>query len=849
MSGLNVLSRWLLFGEWRAHPVRAVLAIGAIAVGVAMGFAIHLINAAAFNEFSAAIKSLAGQADIQVAGREPLFDESVYPLLAQHQGVAVASPVLEVAAALPGVKGALKVIGLDPFRAGFISPDLMGVPAPDHGSDILADDALFLSPAALEWLKASSGGALTFRAGTRDFALRVAGPVSGARAGQRLGVMDLGAAQWRFDRLGKLSRVDLKLRDGVDRAAFQRVLAAELERRWPGRFTVAQPNDPEQESRNANLSRAYRVNLTVLALVALFTGAFLVFSTQALSVIRRRSQFALLRVLGIERRQLLRQVLLEGASLGVLGALLGIAGGYALAALALRFFGGDLGAGYFPGVRPQVAFAPLAALVFFALGLAVALLGCLTPAWEAARAKPAIALKSGGEEGALARLSRVWPSVACILLAAVMAFAPPVFQLPLFGYFAIALLLVGGIGLMPPLAGALFRRLNQAAATRVGRSPVVALALARLANAPGQAAIGLGGVLASFSLMVAMGIMVSSFRVSVDNWMLQILPADLYASTANGGNTAALGPAEQAALAAAPGVARVQFLRTRKLSLDPARPAVELIARDIDARDPGKVLAMVGPALPAPAGARPVWVSEAMVDLYGARPGGHLVLPLGGGRAEFFIAGVWRDYVRQSGSVQVRLGDYRALTGDRDVTDAALWTAPGTTPEQLGQALRKLPFGAKLELAQPGEIRAMSLKIFDRSFAVTYLLELIAIAIGLSGVAATFSAQTLARAKEFGMLRHVGVTRGQVLGILAFEGGALTALGVACGFALGLVISLILVFVVNPQSFHWTMELHLPWALLASVASVLMIASVLTALVSGRYALSGGPIRAVREDW
>jgi len=119
----------------------------------------------------------------------------------------------------------------------------------------------------------------------------------------------------------------------------------------------------------------------------------------------------------------------------------------------------------------------------------------------------------------------------------------------------------------------------------------------------------------------------------------------------------------------------------------------------------------------------------------------------------------------------------------------------------------------------------------------------------LSGVAATFSAQTLARAREFGMLRHVGVTRGQVLGILACEGGLLTTLGVACGFALGLVISLILVFVVNPQSFHWTMQLHLPWGLLATVAAVLVGASVATALVSGRYALSGGPVRAVREDW
>jgi putative ABC transport system permease protein len=143
----------------------------------------------------------------------------------------------------------------------------------------------------------------------------------------------------------------------------------------------------------------------------------------------------------------------------------------------------------------------------------------------------------------------------------------------------------------------------------------------------------------------------------------------------------------------------------------------------------------------------------------------------------------------------------------------------------------------------------MSMKIFDRSFAITYLLEAIAIVIGLFGVAATFSAQTLARAKEFGMLRHVGVTRKQVLAILAIEGGSLTALGIATGFVLGWVISLILVFVVNPQSFHWTMQLHLPWPLLGSVAGLLLAAAALTALLAGRQSLSGGPIRAVREDW
>ena len=849
MPGLSQLSRWLLFGEWRAHPMRAVLAVVAIAVGVAMGFAIHLINAAAFNEFNAAVQSLSGQADVQVAGREALFDESVYPRLAGHPGVAVASPVLEVDAARADAPGSLKIVGIDAFRAGYVAPDLMGVPDASRPYDILADDAVFLSPAAQAWLGKTRGQTIALRAGTRDLTLRIAGPILRARSGQRLGVMDIGALQWRFGLVGKLSRIDLKLRDGVDRAAFERGLAQELEREYPGRFTVGRPGDANQESRSNNMSRAYRVNLTVLALVALFTGAFLVFSTQALSVLRRRSQFALLRVLGLSRRALLRQVLLEGASLGVLGALLGIAGGYALAAAALTLFGGDLGAGYFPGVQPHVAFAPGAALVYFGLGLGVALLGCATPAWEAARAQPAIALKSGNDETALARLNRVSPAVVALLLAAACAFAPPVFGLPLFGYIAVALLLFGGIGLMPRLAGATFRLLDARLRGREARSPVLALTLARLANAPGQASIALGGVLASFSLMVAMGIMVASFRVSVDDWILHILPADLYVRGSAGGNTGGFGAPEQAAIAGVPGVARSAFLRTRPVSLDPTRPNVVLVARDLDPADPGRLLALVGDAAPVPAGARPVWISEAMTDLYGLRVGGTLPLPLGGRPQPFFIAGVWRDYANQSGSAVVRLADYRQLTGDATVTDAALWAAPGVDVARVEAALRRLPFGAALQVARPGDIRAMSLKIFDRSFAVTYLLEAIAIAIGLSGVAATFSAQTLARAKEFGMLRHVGVTRGQVLGILAVEGGALTALGVLTGFVLGLFISFILVYVVNPQSFHWTMQLHLPWPLLASVAGVLVTASVATALVSGRYALSGGPVRAVREDW
>ena len=830
------LHRWLIAGEWRAHPVRALMAISAIALGIALGFAVHLVNAAAFNEFSSAVKSLSGQADLQVRATQAYFAEDLYPRLAQHEGVAVANPVLEFDAAVVGQTDTLKILGLDVFHAAAITPDLIGIPQEDRPYDTLSDDAIFLSPAAMTWLNLKASDTLQLRAGTETLSLRVAGGLASARAGQRIAVMDIGAAQWRFHRLGQLSRIDLKLVEGVGRDAFKAALAQEL---GTG-YLVTETKD--QEARTANMSRAYRVNLNVLALIALFTGAFLVFSTQALSVLRRRSQLALLRVMGLSRRRILAQVLAEGTVLGVVGSAIGIAAGYTVAAAILRLFGGDLGGGYFPGVQPTVQFSPLAATVFFLLGIAVALLGCAAPAIEAARARPAPALKSGSEDVALSRLASPLPALLCLTLGALLSQMPPVFELPIFGYLSVALLLIGGIALMPRLAVMAFAVLTPK------RNTMAMLACARLANAPNQASIALGGVMSSFSLMAAMAIMVASFRVSVDDWLSQILSADLYVRSAVGGNTAALSPREQEAIASVPGVARASFLRVTQLTLDPSRPPVALLARSTDAADLGKKLPLVGPTLTVTNGV-PIWVSEAMVDLYGYRVGSAIRLPLGTNICPCVVAGVWRDYARQSGAIQMRLADYQRLTGDTAINDASLWLQPAATVEQVIAAVRKLPFGTALEFEQPGEIRAISLKIFDRSFTITYLLEAVAILIGLFGIAVTFSAQTLARAKEFGMLRHVGVSRRQIMGMLAMEGGLLTTLGIVVGFVLGWAVSLVLIHVINPQSFHWTMSLHMPWCLLVAVATVLLVSAAITALLAGRYAVSGEAVRAVREDW
>ncbi|MBS0299566.1 MAG: FtsX-like permease family protein [Proteobacteria bacterium] len=844
------LSRWLLFGEWRAHLVQVTVALIAIAIGVAMAFSIHLINTAAFNEFSAASKSLSGQSDLQVRGRKAFFDESLYPKLVNHDGVAIANPVLEFDVAIPGQQQnrndhKLKIIGVDMFRAMQISPDLLGLVEEGKTLDRLADDAIFLSPAAMEWLQVEQGDTLQLHAGLQTITLRVAGGLVRTRAGQRIAVMDIGAVQWRFDQLGVLSRIELKLKDGVNHAAFKAELAEELgEAYW-----VTESAD--QEKRIANMSRAYRVNLNMLALVALFTGTFLVFSTQALSVMRRRQQFALLRVLGFTRRQLLRQVIVEGGMLGIIGSLLGVGLGYAVAALAIRLLGGDLGTNFFPGVKPAIYFDASSALLFFAVGLGVTLLGSIIPALEAARAKPALALRSGSEDAAMAKLSTPWFALASLSLALIFTQLPPVFDLPVFGYLAIAQLLIGGIALMPRFSALAFSLLlRQLRPERSGA--VFTLVLARLANAPNQAAIALGGILASFSLMVAMAIMVTSFRVSIDHWLGHVLPADLYVRAAASGDQGSFPADAQKLITQLPGFSRVDFFRVQQMMLDVNRPEITVFVRPVDRQDPRNTLPLTDDVIAPgalPENAMPVWVSEAMVDLYGYRVGEKVMLPVGATPSEFLVAGVWRDYGRQFGAIQMQLADYQALTGDQRVNTVALWLQAGTDPDTATERLRQLPFGSALEISRSSDMRALSLEIFDRSFAVTYLLELIAVVIGLLGVAASFSAQTLARIKEFGMLRHIGVKRRQIFAMLAAEGGLLTALGMVLGFLLGWSISLILVFIVNPQSFHWTMQLHLPWDWLAMIAVIMLIAAALTALLAGRRAVSGEVVRAVKEDW
>ena len=827
----------LIAREWRHHPWRHAVAWLAVALGVALAWSVHLINGSALEEFSAAVRSANGEPDLVLRGPKAGFDDALFERAAADPEVEAASPVLEAetyARDPAGRRVAVRVIGVDALRVAPLAASLL--PRPQAAAEPTAafDPAhAFVNPAAA---MALPGPRIALQRGDVWVERDVAGTV--VAGGGPLVVVDIAGAQDLLGLPGRLTRIDLRLAPGADRAALLARLAL------PPLVQAQAPQAAEQ--RVSQLSRAYRVNLTVLALVALFVGAFLVFSVVALSVAQRTPSFALLGVLGMTSRQRHGQVLLECALLGAGGSLLGLVLGTGLAQAALRWLAGDLGGGYFPGVTPTLQWSVPAALLFGALGVFSALVGGYWPARSAERIAPAQALKGLGT--AIAAAPPWGPGAALIALGIALAFVPPVAGLPLAAYASVAALLFGGVALVPAAVEALL------AAWPVPRSalPLLAWRRARLQRATATAAVA--GVVASLALSVALTVMVASFRDGVARWLDDVLPADLYARSAGSaaaGETAWLPPEFAARAAALPGVTRVSAARVRSLQLDPARPAVALVARDLPpGTDLAAVLPLVGAALPDTGGPPGVFVSEAMQALHGVSPGSTLALPLEGGVLEVRVRGVWRDFARQFGSIVIDAARYRAATGDTRINDLALWLAPGTDLAAVQAGLRALPPDpAMIEFASARELRALSLRIFDRSFAVTYYLQAVAIAIGLVGIAASLSAQVLARRKEFGLLVHLGLTRRQVLAVVAGEAAAWLAAGALIGLVLGVAVSVVLVHVVNPQSFHWSMELVLPLPRLALLCAAVLAAGIATSALVARGAASGAAVRSVKEDW
>ncbi|MCE2744739.1 MAG: FtsX-like permease family protein [Burkholderiales bacterium] len=844
-----VLKLQLFAGALRDQPVKWLIATVSIAVGVGLGFAVHLIHKQALDQFNNGVRQFSGQADLQLLPHSTLLPETSLEQLAALPEVAVASPIIDITVPVQGMDKPLRWLGLDVFTAAAVTPNFIGQSSDETSDDaqqgdipLLSTNNVFVSPALKEQLP-SEQTTLTTLHNNASQQWQVAGTVPAAGAGQPLAVADIAAVQWRLGTLGQISRIDLKLQEGITPASFQQKYSdafAEL-----GRLETPS----EQGTRGASVSQAYRANLSILAMVALLTGGFLTFSTQMLAVAQRSRQWALLAALGARAGTLRMQVLFESACCGLVGGVLGVALGWGLALAVVRYLGVDLGAGYFQTAQNTVNLPLLDSFLFAGFGMAATLLGGLSPALQTGQMALHQRLRAGTEEAGLQFANKAhWAGLLLCAVAAACLFIPPYGNIPVGGYLAVAFGLFGGIAMIGLVVRGIIRPPAQLA-------QVADLAKSRLASTPNLLAVGLSGVVASFALVVAMHVMIYSFRHSLDNWLTQVLPAPLYVKL-NSASIPVFPDSFQQKIADLQGVELVEFWGQQSIVLDPKRPAVELIARPISVEAANQRLPMTGTTIAEPkAGTLPVWVSEPMTDLYGLKAGSTITLQLDQGvRVPTTVMGVWRDYTRQHGAIVLPKTELlKQFNVQFKNTQGAVWPQDNVsvkdTVARIEQAASTTPLAQKIDFAEPGEIRQLSLGIFDRSFAVTYLLEIAAVVIGLFGVGTTFSAMALQRKREFALLGAMGASPNWILKLIAREALIASAVAALVGLIIGLAFAAILIFVVNPQSFHWTMEWFTPWRDLAAMVLVLIAMSSATVTMALRNKLGTQLVEQLKEDW
>jgi putative ABC transport system permease protein len=842
---------WLLTSAFRAQPGRWLIAGLTVALGIGLAVAIHTVNRSALSEFGRALDTVNGQASAQLVSTSGDFSDALLDAVVSHQkelGIRAVSPVLERATQ------PVRVLGLDIFQAGRVTSALLPAVSEERRMRLFDQDAIFLSAMALKELGLVVGDDLNLSLGGKTQTFKVAGLVPGI-TGQSLAVMDLGVAQWRLGGLGQLSRLDIQLSNGASEKDLRIAL-----KKLNLDLTLVTAND--RDRRMSNLSRAYRVNLSVLALVALFTGAFLVFTTISFSVLRQQSELALLSVLGAGRTWLFGLVLTQSLLVAALGGLLGIGLGLGLASVLLRVMGGDLGAGYFSTTVPPLDIDVSVLSGFWLLSLLVGGVAGYFPARAATAGSPVSQLRAGATERTLKPVLNARLAVALATISLVLTLLPPIDGLPIAAYLSIAFLLFAGIALMPSLVKQFFSWLARLIPSEGKRaiSPSLTLALWRLAQAPASAAGLIAGVVAALALTVAMVVMVASFRDSVTQWLDKVLPADLYASLTRSDLNDASGqdPAALARLAAIPGIARAEFTLQQKILFRPEQPEVMLIARPVPVNRVAQVLPVTGELSIQLKGVKAplpeVFVSEALLDLYGWKPGEIHILPVKAISGEYpsvWVAGVFRDYGRQHGSVVMDISVYQALTQDRRRTDLALWLNADANPTEVLERLRtQFPTFKALEFRSSTDLRALSLTIFDRSFAMTYALEVAALLVALFTVAAGFAGQALLRQKEFALVQQLGQSPLQLTQWISVESGLLLALAACWGTVLGLLMSQVLIHRVNPQSFHWTMETSLPAVAIVVLILVTVVLGMLAAVWAAKRNLNLERLAlSLREDW
>ncbi len=886
MSVLPALAR-LAWASVRRRPLQSLLLVLGVALGVAVFVAVELANQSALAAFQQSQEAVTGRATHAIVGDGRGLPEGVYLRLRQELGLHLAAPVVEGQARLAAQGGeSLSLLGLDPFAEAPFRKLLGDGGAAGIGSDSDADtgggaasdrdaaaqpllarpDAVLLSQDLAARLGLAAGDALELDVEGRRRRLTVAGLLAPAdalsrRALEGVLLLDIATAQAVLDRPGRLDRIDLILSPSqATDPALLRLIEALLP---PGAVLEAAGGQAE---RMAAMTQAFRLNLRALSLLALLVAVFLIFNSLRFSVVQRRAALATLRALGLSRPELARLLVLEALLLGGVGTALGLLLGLAMGRGAVALVSEPLNDLYLAVTVRAVQVPPAVLLQAALAGMGAALAGALVPAWEGSRIPPVTALRRSEQEAASrSLLPRLLALGLVLALLGLGALALPGRSVAL-GFLAMACLLLAAAAWVPAGLLALSAAGERLAALlpdrRSGGSPGLLLRLAsrNLARSLSRTAVAVAALMVAVCVSIGVDLMVGSFRQTVVLWLGQTLQADLFIAppglTATRGGRSLPRPLAEA-LAAAPAVADWATARGVRLR-SPALGLVDAVAlsRDLAGADRRYDQAPPGGAAAAWQAAEEgaVLVSEPFAYRHDLGLGDALTLDTDAGPRSFPIAGVFRDYGSEQGVIFLSDAVYRRHWQDPELGSLALLLQDGVDVEAYAATLRQalaasergeawrgeglslaaglVPEGLPVLVRSNRGLREEVLQVFDRAFAVTGALRLLALAVAFIGVLSALLALQLSRARELATLRAMGMGAGSLSGLMLLE---TSLLGLAAGlfsWPTGLMQALLLIHVVNRRSFGWTIEPSLSAEPFAAALALALLAAVLAALAA-----------------
>ena len=827
------------------EPLRAALTLLAIALGVAVVLAIDLAGNAAAGSFHSSLETLTGDADLEVTASGGVPEKIVGTLATLPYALRVETRV-EDYAVIPETKQTVPLIGLDfVAEAGQRSGLAFQAPQSEDALQYLgAKDSIWVG----ESLGRKSGEriALLINDQVGVYAVRGAFPDSHGNASAI--VMDIAAAQRALNRPGRVDRVLIKVPVAVSVEEWQRRLTRALP---PG--LLVRPAGAGTNG-NRRMLAAFRWNLNLLSYIALVVGAFLIYNTISVSVVRRRAEIGIVRALGASRRSVLAAFVGEAACFGFLGALIGLPLGRVMASGAVNLMGATVEALYVTSRPGSIALTPYSVLLAMLIGIGVAVASAYSPAREASFVSPVEAMAHGRREYiALVHKKRdFWIAVVLGLAAAAASRAPALAGKPVLGYLAALLLIVASAFAMPSIVATLTSASSRVLGKILGVEAL--LASRSLSSSLRRTSVLVGALSTAIAMMTAVGIMVGSFRETVLLWMGDQLPADLYLRPA--GNAAAdrhptISVELTEKIARLPGVEAIDRLREYEISYD-GMPAglgsVELNilrayhnADFLSGRPTNQVLSELREA-------NTVLISEPFANKHNLRAGDSVILPLGEKRIIFRVADIYYDYSSERGTILMDRNVLLRYVPDPAASNLAVYVDATASVDTVRAEIDQAAAGHRVLVFSNRDLRGEALRIFDRTFAITYALEGVAVIVAVMGVAGALLALVIDRRRELGLLRFLGAKAGQVRKLIVTEAGLIGLIANFAGIALGFALSLILIYVINRQSFGWTIRFHWPVAVLLGALTLVYAATVIAGLYPARVAVHLNPIEVVHEE-